>query len=437
MFCRLPVIKLDRDLPKDGVHHEQSNGDNKHRCYRPIKLLKKGDNSTVSLCHDECTGELVVLKRFPKRLPKNMTAGEEAEVMSRLKPHPNVVSLKEHFVDGLEQVLVLEYCDGGDLDEWRLRRWGSQALHPDVGLRIYEQVARGLRHLHSQGVLHRDIKPKNLLVTLPSHAGGEEDFVVKIGDFGIARRLGKGGEGEEEPNGTLAETAIGTPLYLAPEVVQGRPYGFPADAWALGCVVYELTQPYGVKAYTGRNLRELVDNLRLRPVPLSGQPQIDRILGRLMCKDPLMRILPLMNDQEHVHVKCNDENDKDDTDDYAELCRLVGKERIDRLLTSYSANQQHPQCYQHHQHPQHKASMMANGQDSVIVERIKELQRQLQQCIPEDDLQAILDVYARHPHDNSATEQLLVEGVGRRRHQTYSSLYAQCRELARLMRHLR
>ncbi|GMF33212.1 unnamed protein product [Phytophthora lilii] len=122
----------------------------------------------------------------------------------------------------------MEYCSGGDLRSYlktahRANGKQIQSLTEDKIWYWFVQLALGLHHMHQQRVLHRDVKAANIFL---SNAG----YLV-LGDLGIAKTL---------TSGDMAATVIGTPLYMAPEVLDGKDYSFSSDVWALGCVLYEL-----------------------------------------------------------------------------------------------------------------------------------------------------------------------------------------------------
>lgn len=131
----------------------------------------------------------------------------------------------------------------------------------------------GLAHLHSQNILHRDLKPRNIFLT----TNASKEMVFKIGDFGVSK------------TGMFAETALGTPYYLAPEIVQGRPYSSPADVWSLGCVMYEAA--CGRPPFPGKSLKELLFSIVKRD--LGGMDGVDVVVSKwvqeCLRKDPVSR----------------------------------------------------------------------------------------------------------------------------------------------------
>ena len=135
--------------------------------------------------------------------------------------HPNVVRVFDTGDNGESPYLVMEYVEGRSLAE--LRREGG--LPPDDVVTLGLQACAGLAHAHRAGIVHRDIKPQNLLL--------QEDGVLKVADFGIAR-------GSSGATITVAGTLLGTAGYMAPELVAGAQATVASDLYALGAVLYEL-----------------------------------------------------------------------------------------------------------------------------------------------------------------------------------------------------
>eukprot|EP00890_Picochlorum_soloecismus_P005639 jgi/Picsp_1/6076/NSC_03430-R1_serine threonine protein kinase 3 len=169
----------------------------------------------------------------------------EVQVMMALD-HPNLVKLYEVIKsrDSGKLLMVMEYCEGGNLIE-------EDQLAPDkrmpevIAQHYFKQAAAGLNHLHSEGIVHGDIKPENMLL-----AG---DGSVKISDFGQSQLLAPG------ESSKLSKT-LGTPAFLAPEICAGEDYdGFAADIWALGITLYLFI--FGTLPFKGESLIDLYDQI--------------------------------------------------------------------------------------------------------------------------------------------------------------------------------
>ena len=150
-------------------------------------------------------------------------AVKEGKLLGTLK-HPYIVRHRESFMDSGWLSIVMDFCEGGDLTkqiETAKRRRAS--FGEELVLRWYTQAMLAIKYIHDRHVLHRDLKPSNFFL---SKSGN-----VKMGDFGIAKVLAS--------TMACARTQIGTPYYLSPEVCQEKPYTWPSDIWAMGCILYE------------------------------------------------------------------------------------------------------------------------------------------------------------------------------------------------------
>ncbi|MFF0221670.1 serine/threonine-protein kinase [Streptomyces sp. NPDC004629] len=194
--------------------------------YRPHTALGRGAMGEVWRARDEVLGTDVAIK-FLLAQSSDATATArfrlEAQTAGRLD-HPHVVGVLDFGAHDGRLFLVMELVDGDSLAHV-LSTEGT--LPPERVARIAAEAAAGLAAAHQQGIVHRDIKPGNLLLAA--------DGSLKIGDFGIARFM-------DDPAAGLTATGqiVGTSLYLAPERALGRPAGPPSDVYSLGCVLYQL-----------------------------------------------------------------------------------------------------------------------------------------------------------------------------------------------------
>lgn len=147
----------------------------------------------------------------------------EVQLLSELE-FPGIVSYLESFVDFESKTLciIMAYCEGGDLTSHLKSLGDSRMAEPEV-LYHFVQMALSLHYMHSKNILHRDLKTQNVFM---------KNGLMLLGDFGISKVLdGKSG---------FAQTCIGTPYYMSPELFKNKPYGYKSDIWALGCCLYEL-----------------------------------------------------------------------------------------------------------------------------------------------------------------------------------------------------
>ena len=192
--------------------------------YRVLKRIGEGAFGEVSLCEDLRTGRHVAVKKVSvRRLEEGLTVSVWREVKGlELAAHPNVVQVSETFAHGSAVVIVMESMRGSLADAISER----QTSFPEALVKTYMTgILRGLCHLHSMGIIHRDMKPGNVLI-------GDRGQ-VKLGDFGLARVLAK-------PEHGFSYQAA-TRWYRAPEMLYAaRMYGTEVDMWGAGCIMAEM-----------------------------------------------------------------------------------------------------------------------------------------------------------------------------------------------------
>jgi NIMA (never in mitosis gene a)-related kinase len=218
-----------------------------------------------------------ILARDTFTASTKLDAGEalkEAEVLRSLS-HPNVIGYYDAFCTDSCLCIVMEYANGGDLAAAIARRRDqSQRYHERDAMVVFAQLARALQHVHERRILHRDLKSQNVFLT----TGG----VVKLGDFGIAKKL--------TPFESHAHTWVGTPLCVPPEVCDNSPYDFKADVWGLGVVLYEiLALECPFQASNLPALAMKICTAEPRPVPSVYSPEVRQLLSKLLAKCPLDR----------------------------------------------------------------------------------------------------------------------------------------------------
>jgi serine/threonine-protein kinase len=194
--------------------------------YELEELVGSGGMSGVYRAHDRLLERKVALKILHQRY------GEDAEYLERFRrearavarlSHPNIVTVIDRGVDDDRQFIVFEYIEGEDLKQ-RVDRAGPLPVGQVIELGV--QIARALAFAHERGIVHRDVKPQNVLLN------GEG--AVKVTDFGIARSL------DVERGVTQTGTVLGTSNYIAPEQASGQPVDERSDVYSLGVVLFEL-----------------------------------------------------------------------------------------------------------------------------------------------------------------------------------------------------
>jgi serine/threonine-protein kinase ULK/ATG1 len=253
----------------------------------------------------------VQMGKLNKKLALNLES--EVQILKTIQ-HPHIVQLIDYHKTSSTVFIVMEYCSLGDLSYFFLRRkeiikslpliasmfnrypsvFGN-GLHPDLVRHFLQQLASALMFLRERNLIHRDIKPQNLLLCPPSLSQQEAKEagykglwnlpVLKLADFGFARML---------PSASLAETLCGSPLYMAPEILRHERYGAKADLWSVGAVLYQLAT--GVPPFGANNHIELLSQIERTndqikfPSGTTVDPDIKRMIRTLLKKNPTERM---------------------------------------------------------------------------------------------------------------------------------------------------
>ncbi|MBT8495604.1 MAG: serine/threonine protein kinase [Deltaproteobacteria bacterium] len=224
--------------------------------YQILSLLGEGGTGHVYLARHLVHRRLEAVKVLKPEVARSMSARfrREARAMNRLR-HPNIVSVYDfgQLEDG-NFFLAMEYADGENLadivdcDKLPLAR----------AVRLLIQMADAIDHAHCNEVIHRDLKPGNMIIERQATSGD----VVRILDFGVAKILGS----EGMDSALTGQMIMGTPAYMAPEQVRGVGDVPSIDIYALGCIAYQLLT--GRPPFVGRNMQVLHSHVSERPSPL-------------------------------------------------------------------------------------------------------------------------------------------------------------------------
>ncbi|MFE1955456.1 MULTISPECIES: serine/threonine-protein kinase [Streptomyces] len=194
--------------------------------------------------------------------------------------HARVVGVHDLVVDGNDLALVMDLIRGTDL---RTRLDRERRLAPEAAVAIAADVAEGLAAAHAAGIVHRDVKPENILLDMQGPLGPGGAHPALLTDFGVAKLI-------DTPRRTRASKVVGTPDYLAPEIIEGLPPRAAVDIYALATVLYELLAgftPFG-GGHPGAILRRHVTET---VVPLPGIPdELWQLLVQCLAKAPASRL---------------------------------------------------------------------------------------------------------------------------------------------------
>jgi serine/threonine-protein kinase len=240
--------------------------------YRVLERLGAGGMATVYLAEDQRLGRKVAVKRLHSDSPDDAAQRfeREAKVGASLS-HPNLVTVFDTVADDEGVLIVMEYVEGENLAQLM----GRERVAPEQAVSIIRQVAGALDHAHKAGVIHRDVKPANILIS--------PDGKAKLVDLGIATA-------SERTQITAVGTVLGTPSYMAPEQLEGGRITKAVDIYALGAVAFELLS--GRKARQGRTPVEIAHQIASEPAPdvrdawSGAPPAAAQVLQQAMARDP-------------------------------------------------------------------------------------------------------------------------------------------------------
>jgi tRNA A-37 threonylcarbamoyl transferase component Bud32/tetratricopeptide (TPR) repeat protein len=260
--------------------------------YLVINKLGAGGMGVVLAAYDPELDRKVAIKLLRAGPSDDASARllREAQALARLS-HPHVVQIYDAGAHDRQIFIAMELVDGLDL-----RRWLAAGTRPwRAILRVFTEAGRGLAAAHAVGIIHRDFKPENVLVGADGRA--------RVADFGLARQLAAAiettavdpprlGASALDISLTMSGTVLGTPAYMAPEQLDGRPADARSDLFSFCVALFEAL--YGVRPYAGETLGALLNNLhqgKLSEVPASSQAprRIAAALRRGLASDPRLR----------------------------------------------------------------------------------------------------------------------------------------------------
>jgi non-specific serine/threonine protein kinase len=241
--------------------------------YKIGRSIGHGAFGKVNLALHVLSGKIVSIKSFNKK--KDIFSvnkiKNEVKIMSKLRKHNNIVKLFELFETEDHYCLVMENVVGGNL----LNAINKMNKIPEnLAKIIFKQLIKTLQYIHSNGIVHRDIKPDNILLDL--------DNTIKICDFGVSKIIAEG---------QLIRDSCGTPAFVAPEILLNYSYDpFPTDIWSSGVVLYAMTT--GFFPFRGVNETQLHDSILtgIFPKPKDISNELNDLLSKILNINPKKRI---------------------------------------------------------------------------------------------------------------------------------------------------
>jgi serine/threonine-protein kinase len=246
--------------------------------YRILREVGRGAAGVVYQAEEIETGRLLALKQLEVTDKSHLRRFQKEAQAARLLSHPNIVSVYELLAEDGKYFLVMEFVEGTPLA--KLLGEGRR-YDPATAVALLNQTALALDHAHSKGIVHRDVKPENLLI--------RADGVVKLVDFGIAKAE------DIDANFTRVSSSagmLGSPYYMAPEQITGRSVSPKTDQFALAVVAWELLT--GQRPFDGESIHAVTYQIAHEPPRNleTAQPSLGPLAGPLLKaldKDPAKR----------------------------------------------------------------------------------------------------------------------------------------------------
>ena len=257
--------------------------------FKKLKVLGKGSYGKVYLVEDDKTKDMYALKKIDKDKDSYISFNTEVNLLKNID-HNNIIKLYDFYENDFSLNIVLEYAEKGTLYNIieKGKRINKKFQNKEIN-NIISSISNGLEYLHERNIIHRDIKPENILVT--------KNDIFKLADFGVSRIDNKT---------KLIQTSIGTPYYMAPEIIKGRPYTTLIDCWSLGIILFEIINLR--LPFMGENMYILSSRICRGYISIYSIPQqYKKLVQGLICIDAYRRftIKDVLKYLENINLQIN------------------------------------------------------------------------------------------------------------------------------------
>lgn len=244
--------------------------------YEELESVGKGQFGIIKKVRRISDGRLFASKQVAYGIMSQAQKSQLVNEVNILKElnHEHIVKYYQHFLEKKNSNLyiIMEYCPGGDLASVLADiKQKGEFLDEDMIWKLFFQIISALHYCHQRKIIHRDLKPANIFID-------ESWSNIKIGDFGLSRELGE--------HSIYAETHVGTPLFMSPEIMLNQKYNDRIDIWALGCILYELAAlKHPFKAHNMVELGDKIQKANYDPLPSRYSCHLRTIISKMLSRD--------------------------------------------------------------------------------------------------------------------------------------------------------